>query len=336
MKRIDFPGLFPGMLAVRVGCMLGYRVSRATSALLMIEPRLEPGQAILSQRLDIGAGIKAQRMADFHGNPVARVMLPAGLTEIRYDAIVMVSASPDSPRPSLHGDSHAELPPQVLRHTLPSRYCESDKLAAMALELFGHLPRGLEAARAICDWTHHNLQYRCGSGDPTLSACEALARGYGVCRDFAHLMIALCRALDMPARYVAGYMPLFEAGDATTDIGTDFHAYVEVHAAGAWHVFDPRHNRPHPGRIGIAHGLDAVDAAFATISGHAEPAGFAVWAYPVDPAQVQVGDPVRLPFQNAAHPKPPSQPAVPGAMPFSEERRNAHECKTGTSALSSH
>ncbi|HEX8883836.1 MAG TPA: hypothetical protein VF797_05060, partial [Noviherbaspirillum sp.] len=138
MKRMDSTERFPGMLAVRVGCMLGYRVSAATSALLMIQPRLTPGQAILSQRLDIGAGIEARRMADIHGNPVARVMLPRGLTEIRYDAIVMVSASPDSPRPSSHGDSHAELPPEVLRHTLPSRYCESDKLAAMAQELFGH------------------------------------------------------------------------------------------------------------------------------------------------------------------------------------------------------
>jgi transglutaminase-like putative cysteine protease len=325
MKRTDFPELFSGMLAVRVGCMLGYRVSRATSALLMIEPRPTPGQAILSQRLDIGAGLEAERMADLHGNPVTRVMLPAGLTEIRYDAIVMVPASPDSPRPSLHGDSHAELPPEVLRHTLPSRYCESDKLAAMAQELFGHLPRGL-AARAICDWTHRHLQYRHGSGDPTLSACEALARGYGVCRDFAHLMIALCRGLDMPARYVAGYMPLFEASDAATDIGTDFHAYVEVHAAGAWHVFDPRHNRPHPGRIGIAHGLDAVDAAFVTTYGHAETAGFAVWAYPVDPAQVQVGDPVRLPFRGAA-------PAAPFPIPISVDRPQAHECPTGPYAL---
>lgn len=322
MKCIDLPGLFPGMLAVRVGCMLGYRVGTATPALLMIQPRPAPGQTIFSERLEVGPGLEAEQAADIHGNPVARVMLPAGLAEIRYDAIVLVPDRTDSPRPSFHGDGHAALPPEVLRHTLPSRYCESDKLVAMARGLFGHLPRGLPAARAICDWTHRNLQYRYGSGDPTLSACEALARGYGVCRDFAHVMIALCRALDMPARYVAGYMPLFEAGDADTDIGVDFHAYVEVHAAGAWHVFDPRHNRPHRGRVGIAHGLDAVDAAFATIYGHAETAGFAVWAYPVDPARAQVGDPVCVPFHGAPFP-----------VPFFANRPETHECQTGSPAL---
>jgi transglutaminase-like putative cysteine protease len=326
MKRIDLPELVPGMLAVRVGCMLGYRVPAATPALLMMQPRPMPGQTIFSQSLDIGRGLRVEQLADVHCNPVVRVTLPPGLTEIRYDAIVLVPDSADSPRPSHHGDGHAALPPDVLRCTLPSRYCESDKLVVMAQDLFGHLPRGLEAARAICDWTHRNLQYRYGSGDPTLSACEALARGYGVCRDFAHLMIALCRALDMPARYVAGYMPLFEASDTDTDIGVDFHAYVEVHAAGAWHVFDPRHNRPHRGRVGIAHGLDAVDAAFATLYGDAETAGFAVWAYPVDPAQVQVGDPVRLPFRGAP-------PAASPPIPFSIDRPQAYECQTGSSAL---
>jgi transglutaminase-like putative cysteine protease len=326
MKRIDLPELLPGMLAVRVGCMLGYRVPAATPALLMMQPRPMPGQTLFSQSLDVGPGLRVEQLADVHCNPVVRVTLPPGLTEIRYDAIVLVPDSADSPRPSHHGDGHAALPPDVLRYTLPSRYCESDKLVVMAQDLFGHLPRGPEAARAICDWTHRNLQYRYGSGDPTLSACEALARGYGVCRDFAHVMIALCRALDMPARYVAGYMPLFEDSDADTDIGVDFHAYVEVHAAGAWHVFDPRHNRPHRGRVAIAHGLDAVDAAFATIYGDAETAGFAVWAYPVDPAQVQVGDPVRLPFRGA--PLAASPP-----IPFSIDSPQAYECQTGSSAL---
>ncbi|WP_194715095.1 transglutaminase-like domain-containing protein [Noviherbaspirillum soli] len=329
MKRIDSPELFPGMLAVRVGCMLGYRVSAATTALLMIQPRLATGQTMFSERLDIGPGLQAAHAVDIHRNPVIRVMLPAGVTTIRYDAIVMVPDSADSPQPSGHGDHHATLPPDVLRHTLPSRYCESDKLFAVARNLFGHLPRGLQAAQAICEWTHLNLQYRHGSGDATLSACEALARGYGVCRDFAHLMIALCRALDMPARYVAGYMPLFSASDAGTDIGVDFHAYVEVHAAGAWHVFDPRHNRPHRGRIGIAHGLDAVDAAFATLYGSADTTAFAVWTYPVDPARVRVGDPVCLPFHGVAQP----QPAAPLPLHFRKDGPQAHGCTTGISAL---
>lgn len=329
MKGIDLPELFPGMLAVRVGCMLGYRASAATAALLMIQPRLAADQTMLSESLDIGPGLLASHSVDAYRNPVIRVALPPGVTTIRYDAIILVPDSADSPQPSNHGDHPAALPPDVLRQTLPSRYCESDKLFAMARTLFGHLPRGLAAAQAICDWTHRNLQYRHGSGDATLSACEALARGYGVCRDFAHLMIALCRALDMPARYVAGYMPLSGPGDAGTDIGVDFHAYVEVHAAGAWHVFDPRHNRPHVGRIAIAHGLDAVDAAFATLYGNAEATAFAVWAYPVDPSRVQVGDPVCLPFRDPAQPAP----AALLSLPLRKDASEACACMTAAAAL---
>jgi transglutaminase-like putative cysteine protease len=108
-------------------------------------------------------------------------------------------------------------------------------------------------------------------------------------------MIALCRALDMPARYVAGHMPLFGALLPDSDIGIDFHAYVEVYVDGAWRVFDPRHNRAHTGRIKISHGMDAVDAAFATFYGEARPISTQVWAYAVDFATARVHDPVLLP-----------------------------------------
>jgi transglutaminase-like putative cysteine protease len=228
-----------------------------------------------------------------------RTVLEPGVTLVQYDAIVNVPYSADPP--DLDCGRNAEkalLPIEILRYALPSRYCESDKLGGLASRLFGHYPKGLATAQAICEWTHRNLEYRYGSGDATLSACGAIERGYGVCRDFAHVMVALCRALDMPTRYVAGYMPLFEATDS--DIGIDFHAYVEVYVDGAWHVFDPRHNRPHIGRIKIAHGMDAVDVAFATIYGHVATELFQVWSYPVDHSTVRVGDPVQLPVYGMA------------------------------------
>jgi transglutaminase-like putative cysteine protease len=293
---LDLP---PRSLAVRVGCNLAYRADVAALALLMVQARPTRSQAILSESLSVGPQKSIAPLRDSHGNSVVQTVLEPGSTVVRYDAIVIVPYSADPPDLdcSRNGDKTL-LPIEILRYALPSRYCESDKLGGLASQLFGHHRMGLETAQAICEWTHRNLEYRYGSGDATLSACGAISRGYGVCRDFAHVMVALCRALDMPTRYVAGYMPLFEATDS--DIGIDFHAYVEVFVDGAWHAFDPRHNRPHIGRIKIAHGMDAVDVAFATIYGHVASELFQVWSYPVDHSTVRVGDPVQLPAYSMA------------------------------------
>jgi transglutaminase-like putative cysteine protease len=300
MDLSDLPGLPPDRLAVRVGCKLIYRVDNPAPTLLLLQACRTPGQAVFAEDYRVGSETDFEQCFDAYGNPVRRTLLAPGDNVIRYDAIVFVPLQADAPQPVPDIHEHRQfLPLDVLRFSLPSRYCESDKLGEFASRLFGHLPYGFETAEAICNWTHESLVYRYGSGDPSLSACDAIDRGFGVCRDFAHVMTALCRALDMPARYVAGYMPLFEASD--TDIGIDFHAYVEVYFSGAWHVFDPRHNRPHVGRVKIAHGLDAGDVAFATIYGRAETLSFAVWSYPVDHATVRVGDPVSMPvFHNAS------------------------------------
>jgi transglutaminase-like putative cysteine protease len=293
MNVSDLPEPPPNSLAVRVGCSLVYKVNEPTTILLQIQPRPMNGQLLVDEELILGTGECMEQLVDSHGNLVLRTRLVPGLNEIRHDAIFLVPDRLDNHSLPAHPGSGEKLPLDVLRYTLPSRYCESDRLAAPTLQRFGHLRKGMETVLAICDWTHRHLQYRYGSGDPSLSACEAIERGYGVCRDFAHVMVALCRALDMPARYVAGHMPLFEVADS--DIGIDFHAYAEVYLDGAWHIFDPRHNKPHVGRIKIAHGMDAVDAAFATIYGHVETVNFQVWAYQVDHSTVRVGDPVHLP-----------------------------------------
>ena len=290
----------PHTLAIRVGCALTYHVDEPAPMLLMVQPRLTAGQSLVAQQSSIDTGVKVEHLHDSHGNLVLRLMLLPGANCLRHDAVLFVPDSVDElPTPALAGSAimAAVLPMDVLRYTLPSRFCESDKLGSRASELFGHQVPGLATARAICDWTYRNIEYRYGSGDPSLSACDAMARGYGVCRDFAHVMVALCRALDIPARYVAGYMPLFEASDS--DIGLDFHAYVEAWIDGAWHVFDPRHNRPHVGRVKIAHGMDAVDCAFATIYGQASTAYFHVWSYPVDHQRERVGDPVQMPVYDS-------------------------------------
>ncbi|MDB5757927.1 MAG: hypothetical protein JWM30_1216 [Burkholderia sp.] len=301
MNLPPLPDRPPQTLAIRVGCALDYYVDEPAPMLLMVQQRLVPGQVLLAQQFSIDTGVAIEKLEDAHGNPVLRMMLLPGINRLRHDAVLFVRDDAGSPAPVLlhtPAIAAAALPMDVLRYTLPSRFCESDKLGARASELFGHQVPGLATAHAICDWTHKNIEYRYGSGDPSLSACEAMARGYGVCRDFAHVMVALCRALDIPARYVAGYMPLFEASDS--DIGLDFHAYVEAWIDGAWHVFDPRHNRPHVGRVKIAHGMDAVDCAFATIYGQARTMYFHVWSYPVDHQRERVGDPVQMPVYESS------------------------------------
>ena len=184
------------------------------------------------------------------------------------------------------------LPPETLRYTLPSRYCDSDKLLNFAWQHFGHIPNGVERVQAICDWVHQNIQYRFGAGSSVISASEVLLQRFGVCRDFAHVAIALCRAFNLPARYVTGHLP--DIGWADPGTPMDFHAYFEVFLGQSWSTFDARFNVPRIGRVKVAQGLDAVDGAFSTIYGEVQFKWFEVWAYQVNPAQVSIGDPVDM------------------------------------------
>jgi transglutaminase-like putative cysteine protease len=178
-----------------------------------------------------------------------------------------------------------------LRYTLPTRYCDSDILADFAKTQFGKIPPGVELVQAICDWTHNKLEYRAGIDSATTTASQAIERGYGVCRDFAHVAIALCRSLDLPTRYVCGH--LADIGRKSSGAHMDFHAYFEVYL-GAWFTFDARFNVPRIGRVKVAQGLDASDTAISTNYGELPLKGFEVWAYQVDPKQVSVGDAVDL------------------------------------------
>jgi transglutaminase-like putative cysteine protease len=185
-----------------------------------------------------------------------------------------------------------QLPFELLRYTLPSRYCDSDKLMNLAWHQFGQVPHGLPRVQAICDWVHNHIEYRLLSGRPDLSASEVIERRYGVCRDFAHAAIALCRSFNLPARYVTGHLPDIGYVDPGTPM--DFHAYFEVYLGQEWLTFDARYNVPRIGRVKVAHGADAVDGAFATIYGEAKLTHFEVWAYQVNPQEVSVGDPIDL------------------------------------------
>jgi transglutaminase-like putative cysteine protease len=282
----------PLNLTVRVGCHLAYDTTVPTPVLFVLRPRLEGRVLVMQERLSFGIGLPSYEFQDSHGNITYRSTLMPGRNEIRHDALVAVASLPDSRDILGNPVSVGELPPDTLRYTLPSRYCDSDKLMNFAWQHFGQVPHGLPRVQAICDWVHNNIEYRFASGRPDLSASEILTRRFGVCRDFAHLAISLCRAFNLPARYVTGHLP--DIGCLDPGSPMDFHAYLEVYLGNDWFTFDPRYNVPRIGRVKVAHGADAVDGAFATIYGEASLAYFQVWAYQVNPLQVSVGDPLDM------------------------------------------
>ena len=274
-------------LLVRTGCEISYRATFPAPIILTLKPRQGPLQMIESERLSVAPRQGLLEYEDSHGNIIHRFKLREGLNTIRYDALVWVP----SDRENLGGFGPAlpidGLPDEVLRYTLPSRYCDSDKLLDFAFEHFGQIEHGAVRVQAICDWLHHKIEYRmCSSatstGAPVAAASDIIAQRFGVCRDFAHTAVALCRTFNLPARYISGYVPDIAYPDAGTPM--DFHAYFEVYLSSGWHVFDARFNVPRVGRIKIAHGLDAVDGAFSTIYGAARWERFEVWSYQIDPA----------------------------------------------------
>lgn len=276
-------------VTVRVGCSLTYEATGLAWLLLHVKPQPNRNHAIVFEALSLGNNLPAEVFADSHGNRVYRVPLALGANCIRHDAIVSVSSKPDNhDLPWSAALSPGELPPDVLRYTLPSRYCDSDKLSEFAWEKFGQVEHGQPRVNAISQWVHDNIEYRYMSGRPDLSAWDVLQRGYGVCRDFAHLAIALNRAFNIPARYVTGHLP--DIGFPDPNNHMDFHAYAEVYLGGHWFTTDARFHVPRIGRVKVSCGQDAVDGAFSTIYGAAQLTYFQVWAYQVARGMVGVGD----------------------------------------------
>ncbi|MDB5294463.1 MAG: Transglutaminase-like superfamily protein [Phycisphaerales bacterium] len=281
-------------MTVRVGCSLVYEATGPSSLLLNVQPSAGWNHRVFSESLSLGDDLPDAPFTDSHGNRVHRVSLARGTNRIRHDAVVAVSSEPDNAgldraaRPLAPHD----LPADLLRYVMPSRYGDSDKLADFAWEKFGHVEHGLPRADAISRWVHDNIEYRYCSGRPDLSAWDVLQRGYGVCRDFAHLPIALNRTFNVPARYVTGHLP--DIGFPDPGGHMDFHAYAEVYVGGQWFTTDARFHVPRVGRIKIGCGQDAVDGAFSTIFGGASLTGFEVWAYQVERGAVGVGDPIDL------------------------------------------
>ena len=279
-------------LTVRIGCRIAYETAFPTPILLVLRARSDATQRVRQQSLTFSPHVPVTEFDDGYGNQTDRAVLQPGLTVIEHDALVDVSSLPDNhetPGPVTPVD---QLPPDTLRYTLPSRYCDSDKLLDFAWSQFGSYSTGLNRVIAICNWVHHNIEYRYGAGRSDTSAFEVVNQRFGVCRDFAHVAIAFCRAFNLPARYVTGHLP--DIGWIDPGSAMDFHAYFEVYLGQKWCTFDARFNAPRIGRVKIAQGLDAVDGAFCTIYGQVQFKGFDVWSYQVNPAVVSLGDPIDL------------------------------------------
>jgi transglutaminase-like putative cysteine protease len=279
-------------VSVRVGCELVYRTDAHTPILISFKPRQSETQSIREERMHFEPMLIADEFSDDHGNIIYRSTLKPGRNLLRHDAIVKVPSIPEEAHRIDGAVPVQDLPPDVLRYAMPSRYADSDKLLDFAWQNFGHFPHGLARVRAICDWTHRNIEYRTGSGDSRLAASEVIARRYGVCRDLAHVALALCRTFNLPARYVTGHIPDIGVIDPGTPF--DFHAYFEVYLAHRWQTFDARYNVPRIGRVKIGSGFDAANCAFSTIFGAATLERFEVWAYQIDPRQVSTSNPVDL------------------------------------------
>jgi transglutaminase-like putative cysteine protease len=176
----------------------------------------------------------------------------------------------------------ASLPDDVLSFVMPSRFCLPDELGHEAWQRFGHLAPGWGRVQAIVDFVHGHLTWVAGASNPWTTAADAYRAGQGVCRDFAHLAITFCRALNIPARYVFGYIPDIEAPPPTEPM--DFAAWFEAYLDGRWHTFDARNNTPRVGRVIVGRGRDAVDVALITSFGPLTLTGFRVHAEELAPA----------------------------------------------------
>lgn len=202
---------------------------------------------------------------DAFGNVCTRITIPAGGLTLSCDFTIEDDGQPDPYAPDAVQHAIEELPDDILVYLLGSRYCETDRMSDTAWGLFGHVAGGWARVQAIVDFTHDHIEFGYHHARPTKTAWDAYQERQGVCRDFAHLAVTLCRCMNIPARYCTGY--LGDIGVPPSDAAMDFSAWFDVYLGGAWHTFDARHNRPRIGRILMARGRDATDTALTTVFG---------------------------------------------------------------------
>jgi len=262
-------------MKIHAGYEISYECPQPTPMILSLS--VHPSRIadlITPDRIRFNPSIPANTYHDGFGNFCHVIRAPKGRLTISTDFVVRDSGEPDAVAPEAKQHELEDLPVEVLVYLLGSRYCETDRLSNMAWSLFGKVPKGWPLVQAICDYVHGHIRFGYEHASPTKTAFDAYTEKRGVCRDFAHLAVALCRCMNVPARYCTGY--LGDIGVPLEDTPMDFSAWFEVYLGGRWYTFDARHNVPRIGRIVMARGRDATDVAIVTSFGPGALAGFAV------------------------------------------------------------
>lgn len=260
----------------RTGYDLSYSFPQPTPIILVVNiHESRAADLIVPDLLVAEPAIPISSYRDTFGNQCHRLLAPPGRLRLTADAIVNDRGLPDDIMPGAMQHSVEDLPGETLQFLLGSRYCETDLLSSTAWQLFSGTTPGYPRVQAICDYVHNHIAFNYQNARATRTATEAFNERTGVCRDYAHLAIAFCRCMNIPARYCTGYL---------SDVGTpppygvgDFAAWFEAWIGGGWHMFDPRNNEPRVGRILMARGRDALDVAIATTFGPNILESFRVW-----------------------------------------------------------
>ena len=263
-------------MQIRLGYELVYQCSQPTPMILNLHVHYTRTSDLLTpDSLHTDPAVPITMYRDGFGNWCSRIVAPAGRIRLTADAVIRDSGLPEPIAQQALQHPVETLPEETLVYLLGSRYCETDLFVEAAWQLFGHTPLGWARVQAICDYVHQNIQFGYQFARPTKTAWETFNERTGVCRDFAHLAIALCRSLNIPARYCTAY--LGDIGVPRSTAPMDFAGSMEVFLGGAWHAFDPRNNQQRVGRVLIARGRDAADVAITTTYGPHTLELFRVW-----------------------------------------------------------
>lgn len=262
-------------MIIRIGFDIRFEVPIPTPMVLMlfIHPSRR-GDLRLEEKLVVDPPAPVTTYIDMYGNLCGRVLVAAGDVAFTLNTLIRDTGKPDAQEPEAVQHRVENLPDSTLAFLLASRYCEVDKLNDIAWKLFGSTSPGWPRVQAICDWVHQHIQFGYEFADATKTAFQVYEDGKGVCRDFMHLAITFCRCLNIPARYVTGY--LGDIGVPPAPYPMDFSAWFEVYLGEKWHAFDARHNIPRIGRVLMAAGRDAADVAMTTNFGTAKLKKFVV------------------------------------------------------------
>ena len=271
-------------MRIRAGFNLVYECAQSTPMLLVLSIHPSRRNDLLTEQvLHFDRPTEVWGYVDGFGNACTRIVAPAGQTRITTDFEIYDSGRPDAVAREATQLAIQDLPDEVLVYLLGSRYCDTDRLGNFAWSQFGNTPPGWARVQAICDFVHNHVTFDYQKADPMRTAHGAYTDQFGVCRDFAHLAITLCRCMNIPARYCTGY--LGDIGIPPVDYPMDFSAWFEVYLGGHWYTFDARHNTPRIGRILMATGRDATDVALSTSFGPSSLIGFEVFTDEVSIAE---------------------------------------------------